>query len=115
MRRAMAIGFAPRRSGGKRVRRSAPAPNRSKKVGVLRLTTTAASLATCVVLLSASPELAKGATSAGVGRVPQATQADTSYAVGNRAVPNTFVTTQQTSCYRPEVPAIQFNFGPIEG
>ena len=45
----------------------------------------------------------------------QGTQSSAAYAASNEAVTNTFVTTQQTSCYRPEVPAMQFDLGPVEG
>ena len=58
---------------------------------------------------------AAGSRSPGVGRVPQGTQANSAYAGSNAGVTNTFVTTQQTSCYRPEVPAMDINFGPVSG
>lgn len=74
-----------------------------------------AGVTTCAVLLPAGSALGRGATSPGVGRARQGTQANHSYARSNKAVSNTFVTTQQTSCFRPEVPAMQFNFGPVEG
>ena len=52
----------------------------------------------------------------GVGNIPQGTQADTAYAGSFTAnkVTNEFVTTQQTSCYTPEVPYAQNN-GPNDG
>ena len=40
----------------------------------------------------------------GVGHVPQGIQSDAAYAASNLNVTNIFATTQQTSCYRPEVP-----------
>lgn len=48
-------------------------------------------------------------------RAPQGVQSNASYAASNSQVPNTFATTQRTSCYRPEVPAMQYNFGPASG
>ena len=53
----------------------------------------------------------------GVGNVPQGTQSDKAYAQsGQKAgVTNVFVTTQQTSCYRPEVSAAAFNNGSVNG
>jgi len=53
----------------------------------------------------------------GVGNVPQGTQSDKAYAqsVQKAGVTNVFVTTQQTSCYRPEVSAAAFNDGPTNG
>src|SRR5690242_4490776 len=53
---------------------------------------------------------------AGVGNVPQHLQADTTYAASYKAhgVTNVFVTSQQASCFRPEVPA-KFNNGPNDG
>jgi hypothetical protein len=52
----------------------------------------------------------------GVGNVPQRTQLDTTYAASYAAnhVTNVFVTSQQVSCYRPEVPS-PFNNGPNDG
>jgi hypothetical protein len=51
------------------------------------------------------------AASTGVGNVPQGTQPDASYAASNSNVFSVFATTQQTSCYRPEVPY----FGDLGG
>ena len=53
---------------------------------------------------------------AGVGNVPQGLESDTAYAASYRArgVTNVFVTSQQVSCYRPEVP-IPWNAGPNDG
>ena len=52
----------------------------------------------------------------GVGNVPQRTQLDSAYAASYAAnhVTNVFVTSQQVSCYRPEVPS-PFNNGPNDG
>jgi hypothetical protein len=48
-------------------------------------------------------------------RPSQPSQSDSSYAASVSAVlSNTFATEEQTSCYRPEVPA-PFNLGPAEG
>ncbi|HET8894370.1 MAG TPA: sialidase family protein [Gaiellaceae bacterium] len=53
----------------------------------------------------------------GVGNVPQGTQGDKAYAQSfqKAGVTNVFVTTQQTSCYRPEVSATAYNDGPANG
>jgi hypothetical protein len=55
-----------------------------------------------------------GATSGALGKV---TQSDSAYAQSfvTAGVTNSFVTTQQTSCYRPEVSATAFNDGPANG
>jgi hypothetical protein len=52
----------------------------------------------------------------GVGQLPQGTQSDTDYANSFAAnkVTNVFATTQQTSCYTPEVPYAA-NDGPNDG
>ena len=52
----------------------------------------------------------------GVGNVPQKLQSDGAYAASYQAhgVSNVFVTSQQVSCFRPEVPA-NFNNGPNDG
>lgn len=52
----------------------------------------------------------------GVGSIPQGTQSDATYAnsFGAAKVTNVFATTQQTSCYRPEVPYFA-NAGPNDG
>ena len=52
----------------------------------------------------------------GIGNVPQGLQTDAAYAAsfGARGVTNVFVTSQQVSCYRPEVPS-PFNAGPTNG
>ncbi|HVC85792.1 MAG TPA: sialidase family protein [Gaiellaceae bacterium] len=59
---------------------------------------------------------ASRATSTGVGNVPQGTQTDKAYAqsVQSAHVSNVFATTQQVSCYRPEV-AAPYNDGPALG
>jgi hypothetical protein len=53
----------------------------------------------------------------GVGHVPQGTQSDAAYASTFVAsgVTNLFATSQQVSCYRPEVSAAAFNDGPNDG
>ena len=53
----------------------------------------------------------------GVGNVPQGTQTNAAYAssVASAGVSNVFATTQQVSCYRPEVSAAAFNNGPNDG
>jgi len=52
----------------------------------------------------------------GVGNVPQGLQSDADYAASYaaRSVTNVFVTSQQVSCYRPEVP-LAVNNGPNGG
>src|ERR1700758_695389 len=60
---------------------------------------------------------ARSAASApGIGEVPQGTQTDAAYAASFAAnhVTNAVVTTQQTSCYTPEVP-YDVNDGPNDG
>ena len=56
------------------------------------------------------------AAGSGVGNIPQGTQTDTSYANSVKAshVTNVFATTQQTSCYTPEVP-YTVSDGPNDG
>ncbi len=81
-----------------------------KKPGLL-------SLAIPVLLAAFSGAAPAAAAGTGVGNVPQGTQSDTAYAASFAAnrVTNVFVTTQQVSCYRPEVAATQFNDGPNDG
>jgi hypothetical protein len=73
-----------------------------------------------LALLVTAPQAGSQASSAapapGVGEVPQGTQTDAAYAAGFAAnhVTNTVVTTQQTSCYTPEVP-YAVNNGPNDG
>jgi hypothetical protein len=59
------------------------------------------------------------ATTSGVGNVPQGTQTDKAYTQSVQksavTVTNVFATTQQTSCYRPEVSATAYNDGPALG
>jgi hypothetical protein len=52
----------------------------------------------------------------GIGNVPQGTQSDQAYSdsFAKNAVTNVFVTSQQVSCYRPEVPFLVSN-GPNDG
>ncbi len=52
----------------------------------------------------------------GIGNVPQALQSDSAYAGSfkSHSVSNVFVTSQQVSCYRPEVP-LDANNGPNDG
>jgi hypothetical protein len=52
----------------------------------------------------------------GVGNVPQKLQSDAAYAASYtvHGVTNVFVTSQQVSCFRPEVPSL-FNNGPNDG
>jgi hypothetical protein len=66
---------------------------------------------------SHSAAAAAGSLGAGVGTVPQGTQADKAYAgsVQKAGVTNVFATTQRVSCYRPEVSAAAYNNGPSLG
>jgi len=50
----------------------------------------------------------------GIGTVPQGRQSNSSYAASNSAVSNVFATTQQVSCYTPEVPYATSD-GPNDG
>jgi hypothetical protein len=71
--------------------------------------------APALALLSLSP-VTTYAADPGVGVVPQGTQSDAAFAGSFQAagVSNVFATTQQTSCYTPEVPYFTDN-GPAEG
>jgi hypothetical protein len=64
------------------------------------------SLAIPAVLVAAFSITPASAAGSGVGIVPQGLQSDTAYAnsAALHKVTNVFVTSQQTSCYRPEVP-----------
>jgi hypothetical protein len=57
------------------------------------------------------------ASDSGVGNVPQGRQSDQSYAQSfvKSGVSSQTVTSQQVSCYRPEVSATAFNNGPNDG
>jgi hypothetical protein len=59
---------------------------------------------------------AAASASSGVGNVPQGTQTDTAFAISFKAnkVTNVTATTQQTSCYTPEVPYFT-SLAPAEG
>jgi len=72
--------------------------------------------ATALALFAFAPAHASSTLGPGVGSIPQGTQTDKSYAnsVSNNHVSNVFATTQQTSCYTPEVPYFTNN-GPAEG
>src|SRR5439155_12226231 len=74
-----------------------------------------ASLLVPVILAIASGPAPAAATGAVVGNVPQRTQTDWAYAgsFAKNGVTNVFATTQQTSCYRPEVPF--FTVGEVRG
>ena len=72
-------------------------------------------LAAPAVLL-ASLSGATPVAASGVGNVPQGTQSDAAYAASAAkfGVTNVFATTQQVSCFRPEVPFFG-NLGPADG
>jgi hypothetical protein len=74
------------------------------------------SLVVPAVLVAAFSITPASAVGSGVGIVPQGTQADSAYAQSatDHHVKNVFVTSQQTSCYRPEVPYFG-NLGPANG
>ena len=65
-------------------------------------TLAAASVVVCVSAAAASPPPPTIGSSGAV--IPQSTQTDDAYRDSNAAVPNVCATTQQTSCYTPEVP-----------
>jgi len=75
----------------------------------------AASVLSAVALVNVSGATPPGL-DPGVGNVPQGLQTDAAYAGSYRArhVTNVFVTSQQVSCYRPEVP-VPWNAGPSNG
>ena len=74
-------------------------------------------LAASVVWATGAAPASSSVLDAGLGNVPQKTQADTAYAGSywSHKVTNTFVTSQQVSCYRPEVPTTAYNNGPNDG
>src|ERR1700693_3160146 len=67
-------------------------------------------------LAHVSPSSASRAFERGIGNVPQGVQSNQAYAASFNAqsVTNVFVTSQQVSCYRPEVP-YSANNGPNDG
>src|SRR5579864_4195008 len=71
-----------------------------------------------VVSFNLTPALGSSASTVdpGIGNVPQGLQSDQAYAnsFNAHAVTNVFVTSQQVSCYRPEVPYPADN-GPNDG
>src|SRR2546430_7148521 len=76
---------------------------------------------TLLILLTLVPTIAfarahVAAAGSGVGNIPQGTQTDTAYAKSftTQHVTNVFATTQQTSCYTPEVP-YAVSDGPNDG
>src|SRR6266481_1617549 len=64
----------------------------------------------------AAAQASRAAPAPGIGEIPQGTQTDAAYAASFAAnhVTNAVVTTQQTSCYTPEVP-YTVNNGPNDG
>src|SRR5437879_12397952 len=71
------------------------------------------------VTLALAPSFAGSASAGvdpGIGNVPQCTQSDQAYrnSFAANGVTNVFVTSQQVSCYRPEVPFL-VNNGPNDG
>lgn len=71
------------------------------------------SLAIPVVMATAFMAVPAQAAQTGVGVIPQGRQDDSTYANSFKSnhVTNVFATTQQISCYRPEVSATAFNLG----
>jgi hypothetical protein len=82
--------------------------NRLGPVAAVAVAAVVACVAAAVALPSSSVVGASGAP------IPQGTQSNAAYAASSVGVPNVFATTQQTSCYRPEVVA-PFNLGPALG
>src|SRR4051794_18703694 len=76
-----------------------------------RVLLVAAFAAAVAVTVSAS---ASGVVGTSGAPLPQGTQPDAAYAGSAAAVTNVFATTQQVSCYRPEV-ASPYNLGPAFG
>ena len=76
----------------------------------------ASAVAASIFSVTAIPMAAAAVTDPGIGNVPQGLQSVTAYAGSYKAhlVTNVFVTSQQVSCYRPEVPS-PFNNGPNDG
>jgi len=76
----------------------------------------AATLSVWLGLVPSSAGSATPGTDPGIGNIPQGRQANSAYwaSFTANAVTNVFVTSQQVSCYRPEVP-ITFNAGPSNG
>ena len=70
-----------------------------------------AAVVVCVAASAASTSPTVGSSGA---VVPQGTQSDKAYSSSGTSVPNVFATTQQTSCYTPEVP-FAVNLGPALG
>lgn len=76
-------------------------------------------LAAMVVAVVAVAATVVGASASGVtgtsgAPIPQGTQSDAAYSASSAVVTNVFATTQQTSCYTPEVP-FATNLGPALG
>jgi len=74
----------------------------------------------CAAIVFAAASSSRSAASAldpGVGNVPQGNQSDKAYAQSYQkaGVTNVDATSQQVSCYRPEVDASAFNAGPNDG
>jgi hypothetical protein len=82
-----------------------------KLVNVVTLTAAIAAVTAAVAASSAAPGTTVGSSGA---TIPQGTQSNSAYAASNAGVSNVFATTQQTSCYRPEV-AAPFDDGPALG
>jgi hypothetical protein len=77
----------------------------------------AAAVSAVALVVSATAAVALPTTSqvgASGAPIPQGTQSDAAYAASASGIANVFATTQQTSCYRPEV-AAPFDLGPALG
>ena len=80
----------------------------------LMLSTVAAAGAFVVCTAGAMGSAAGSVVGASGASIPQGTQSNAAYAASSAGIANVFATTQETSCYRPEV-AAPFDLGPALG
>ncbi len=78
------------------------------------LSTVAAAGAFVAFTAGAMGSAAGSAVGASGASIPQGTQSNAAYAASSTGIANVFATTQETSCYRPEV-AAPFDLGPALG
>ena len=83
-------------------------------MGRARTALAALAVATVVVCVAASAASTSPTVGSSGAVIPQGTQSDKGYSNSGAAVTNVFATTQQTSCYTPEVP-FAVNLGPALG
>src|SRR4051794_29843105 len=98
---------------GGRTRRRLDSGQRSSEEGLMGKALGAAGALGAIVLTVASAAASPAVGTSG-GVVPQGFQSNGAYGASNAVATNVFATTQQVSCYRPEVPA-PFNLGPALG